>query len=90
MKVQIDSMKIFSENDRPLPAALACLNVSLEDQILIRRCILVDEDGERRVIPPHGRRAGDCPVLWRRAGTLAQQISAAGIAAYDAMRGGKD
>lgn len=87
MKVQIESIKIFGERDHPPIPALAVMNVSLDGEIVVRRCLLVEDDRGRRVIPPHGRRAGDCPILWGRDTAIARKINAAGIAAFGALTG---
>jgi hypothetical protein len=90
MKVQIDSIKVFGAHDAlPVPASLAVMNVSLDGEIVIRRCLLIDDELGRRVIPPQGRRAGDCPVMWDRTSSLAQRIDKAGLAAFGAMTAGR-
>jgi len=87
MKVQIDSIKVCGEQDETLIPALAIMNVSLNGEIVIRRCLLIEDERGRRVLPPRGRRGGDYPVMWERNSSLARSIDEAGLAAFAAMTG---
>jgi hypothetical protein len=67
---------------------LALLDIRLNDEVTIRRCILLRTDSGCSVRPPRGRKAGDLsPASWNRRSAFATELNVAAKRAYEAITG---